>query len=303
MKALRYEHHGGPEVLQIAEVDEPHAGPGQVRIAVRAAGVNPVDWKQRKGLMKVKLPKTPGSDVAGIVDEVGSDVPGVSVGEEVFGAAVTGGAAQYAVLYAFAVKPAAMSFEEAAGLPVAVETSVRVLELLGISEGDTLVINAAAGGVGSAAVQLARARGITVIGTASPDNHDYLRGLGATPTTYGEGLPERVGALAPGGVDYAFDAGGRGALPELIEITGGPDRVVTIADFPGAQATGVRFTGGAGGQSRAWHALAEAAELYERGELSMPVARTFPLEQGAEAHRVSEEGHVRGKLVLVVDPA
>jgi len=299
MRALQYAEYGPPEVLRVVDVEEPHAGTGQIRIAVKAAGVNPVDWKLRQGLMKRSLPAIPGSDVAGVVDEVGADVAGVSAGAAVFGFAVSGAAAQYAVMAHFAAMPAGMPFAEAAGLPVAVETAVRVLGLLGLATGQTLLINAAAGGVGVAAVQLARARGISVIGTASPDNHEFLRSLGAIPTTYGESLPERVGRLAPQGVDAAFDAAGRGALPELIAITGDADRVVTIAD-PEAGKYGVRFTGGAG-DARAWPALAEAAELYARGEFSMPVAQTFPLAEGAQAHRVSEAGHVRGKLVLLVD--
>jgi NADPH:quinone reductase-like Zn-dependent oxidoreductase len=298
MKALQYAEHGGPEVLHVVEVEDPHAGPGQVRIAVKAVGVNPVDWKLRKGLFPAGLPRIPGSDVSGVVDEIGEGVTGVSVGAEVFGFAVGGGSAQYAVVEHFAVKPAGMSWEEAAGLPVPVETAVRVLDLLGVHSGQTLVVNAATGGVGTAAVQLARARGVTVIGTASEGNHEFLRSLGATPTTYGPGLVERVRALAPQGVDFAFDASGRGALPDLIEITGGPERVVTIAD-PEAQTYGVRYTGG--GEGRALHALAEAAELYERGQFSLPVARTFRLAEGPEAHRISEEGHVRGKLVIRVD--
>jgi len=299
MRALQYAEYGPPEVLRVVDVEEPHAVARQIRVAVKAVGVNPVDWKVRKGLMKGALPAIPGSDVAGVVDEVGADVAGVSTGDEVFGFAVSGGTAQYAVVGHFAAMPAGMSFAEAAGLPVAVETAVRVFGLLGLSAGQTLLINAATGGVGVAAVQLARARGVRVIGTASPGNHEFLRTLGATPTTYGEGLPERVARLAPQGVDAAFDAGGRGALPELIAITGDAQRVVTIAD-PEAGRYGVRFTGGAG-DARAWPALAEAAELYARGEFSMPVAQTFPLAEGAQAHRVSEAGHVRGKLVLIVD--
>src|SRR5450759_3504382 len=270
MRALQYAEYGPPEVLRVVDVEEPHAGTGQIRIAVKAAGVNPVDWKLRQGLMKRSLPAIPGSDVAGVVDEVGADVAGVSAGAAVFGFAVSGAAAQYAVMAHFAAMPAGMPFAEAAGLPVAVETAVRVLGLLGLATGQTLLINAAAGGVGVAAVQLARARGISVIGTASPDNHEFLRTLGATPTTYGESLPERVGRLAPQGVDAAFDAARRGALPELIAITGVADRVVTIAD-PKAGKYGVRFTGGAG-DARAWPALAGAAEVYAPGEFSMPVA-------------------------------
>ena len=167
--------------------------------------------------------------------------------------------------------------------------------------GSTLLINGASGSVGSAAVQLAVVRGARVIGTASPANHEYLRSLGAEPVAYGEGLAERVRALAPDGVDVALDVAGSGVLPELIELAGGPEHVVTIADFGGAQEHGVRFSSGDAG--RAVHALAEIGELIESGRFSLPVAQTFPLADVAEAHRVSEQGHVRGKLVLLVDQA
>ena len=299
MKALQYAEYGDPNVLRVIDVNEPHAGPGQIRVAVRAVGINPVDWKLRKGVFKAGLPAITGSDVSGVVDEIGDGVTDVSVGDEVFGVAVSGGAAEDAVLENYAVKPAGMPFDEAAGLPVPVETAARTFQVLGLSSSQTLLINGAAGGVGSAAVQLARARGATVIGTASAGNHDHLRSLGAIPTTYGDGLPARVKELASQGVDAALDAAGRGALPDLIEITGSPDRVVTIAD-PQAGQYGVRYTSGRSGEIRAWHALAEAAELWERGQLSMPVAQTFPLAEGPRAHRLSEEGHVRGKLVLLV---
>jgi NADPH:quinone reductase-like Zn-dependent oxidoreductase len=300
MKALRFTEYGGPEVLRVVDVEEPHAGPGQIRVAVKAVGVNPVDWKGRSGRFKAPLPATTGSDVAGVVDEIGEGVTAVSIGDEVFGMATSGGAAQFALLRNFAIKPADMSFEEAAGLPVPAETAVRVLEMLDLEPSQTLLINAAAGGVGSAAVQFARARGLTVIGTASPANHDYLRSLGATPTTYGDGLPARVKDLAPQGVDAAFDAAGRGALPDLIEITGDAAKVITIAD-PQAEQYGVRYSSGRGSGDRAWHALPEAVELWQQGKFTMPIARAFALAEGPEAHRLSEEGHVRGKLVLLVD--
>jgi NADPH:quinone reductase-like Zn-dependent oxidoreductase len=298
MKALQFSEFGGPEVLRVVEVAEPHAAPGQIRIAVRAVGINPFDWKLRQGRFKGTLPVITGSDVAGVVDEVGDGVSNVSVGDEVFGFALSGGAAEYARLRNYAIKPAGMPFEEAAGLPVPVETAVRAMDLLGVSAGQTLLVNAAAGGVGSAVVQLARARNATVIGTASPRNHEYLRSLGAVPTTYGDGLPARVRELAPRGVDLALDVAGRGALPDLIEITGSPDRVVTTAD-PQAEQLGVRYASGRGNDDRAWHALPEAAALWERGQFSMPV-QTFSLADGLVAHRLSEEGHVRGKLVLLV---
>jgi NADPH:quinone reductase-like Zn-dependent oxidoreductase len=194
-------------------------------------------------------------------------------------------------------KPAGLSWEQAAGLPVAAETSVRVFKVLGgVGAGQTLLINGAAGGVGAVAVQMAVARGARVVGTASERNHDFLRTLGAEPTTYGPGLVERVSALAPDGVDLAFDTAGQGGVPDLITLTGDPARVATIADF-GAAALGVKVTGGADG--RAVEALGEAAELNEAGRLQLPVEQIFTFADAAEAHRVSQDGHVRGKLILV----
>jgi NADPH:quinone reductase-like Zn-dependent oxidoreductase len=171
--------------------------------------------------------------------------------------------------------------------------------MLGVSQGTTLLINGAAGAVGSSAVQLARLRGARVIGTASPNNHEYLRSLGAEPTTYGDRLTDQVREIAPGGVDAALDAAGGGALPALVELSGGPGRVVTIADYAGAQETGAQFSGGMGTE-RAVHALREIGPLIESGSFSLPVAQTFPLEKIADAHGLSQEGHVRGKLVLLV---
>jgi NADPH:quinone reductase-like Zn-dependent oxidoreductase len=297
MKAVIFDKYGGPDELYVGEVAEPHAGPGQIRVAMRASGVNPADWKQRSGalaqVMPVELPKILGYDGAGVVDEVG-DGADASVGDEVFGFGIGYTAAEYALFDDFAKKPSGLSFEEAAGYPVAVETSVRAIELLGLQPSQTLLINGAAGGVGAAAVQIARARGARVIGTASEGNHDFLRELGAEPTTYGDGLVERVREL--GGADLAFDTAGRGAIPDLVEIAGSPDAVITIADYEAPQ-YGVRVTGGQDG--RYAQALAEAAKLWEEGKLSLPVARTFSFAEAADAHRLSEEGHVRGKLVLV----
>jgi NADPH:quinone reductase-like Zn-dependent oxidoreductase len=190
-----------------------------------------------------------------------------------------------------------MGWAEAAALPLGAETAARALDLLGVSEGTTLVVEGAAGGVGSAAVQLATARGATVIGTASERNHEYLRRLGAVPTTYGEGLVERVRELAPGGVDAVLDTAGKGSLPQLVQLVDDPALVVSIADFS-APSYGARVTSGGG--ERAAYAIAEAARLYEQGRYVIEVERTFPLAEGAEAHRLSESGHVRGKLVLLV---
>jgi NADPH:quinone reductase-like Zn-dependent oxidoreductase len=302
VKAVTFTEYGDPEVLRVADVEEPHAGPGQVRVAVRAAGVNPIDWKVRSGalreIMPVSFPVIDGREAAGVVDEVGPEVTGATVGDEVFGFAVGGAAAERAILDDFARKPASVAWEQAAGLPVASETSVRVFTVLGgVNEGQTLVINGAAGGVGSVAVQLARARGARVIGTASEANHEFLRSLGAQPTTYGEGMVERVRALAPDGVDLAFDTAGRG-MADLIALTGDPARVATIADF-GAAALGVKVTGGDDG--RATEALAEAAALIDAGRAYVPIAGTYPFTDAADAHRASAGGHVRGKLILIPD--
>jgi len=306
VKAARFSRFGGPEVLEIVDLPDPHPGPGQVRIAVRAAGVNPSDWKKREGLMDPELPQTMGYEAAGVVDELGEGVADVAVGDRVFGLSAEGAAqAELTVLSFYAPIPPSLTFAGAAALPAAVETATRALDQLGVGarvgRGSTLLINGASGSVGSAAVQLALARGVRVIGTASPANHDYLRSLRAEPVAYGEGLAGRVRALAPDGVDAALDVAGSGVLPELIELADGSEYVVTIADFRGAQEHGVRFSRGDAG--RAVHALAEIGELIESGRFSLPVAQTFPLAEIAQAHRAGEDGQVRGKLVLVIGPA
>jgi len=303
MNAVTFSKYGGPEVLEVSEVDEPHPGQGEVRIRVAAAALNPFDWKVRSGMLaQGSQPESPivdGREAAGVVDEVGDGVTDTQVGDEVFGWAVGGAAAEYAVLDAWELKPAELSFEEAAALPVAVETSVRVFSVLGgPHEGQTILINGAAGGVGAMAVQFAKARGARVIGTASERNHDYLRELGAEPTTYGEGLVERVRELAPDGVDLAFDTAGKGDIPALIELTGDPARVATIADFGAAQ-LGVKVTGGAEG--RFTEALHEAAEMARQGRLRVTIAATYPFSRAGDAHRQSQEGHTRGKIVLLPD--
>ncbi|RIJ78094.1 NADP-dependent oxidoreductase [Nakamurella silvestris] len=299
MKAVQFDAFGDADVLGVAEVPAPHAGPGQVRIAVKAASVNPIDWKVRRGYMEqvypTPLPAVIGSDAAGVVDEVGEGVEGFAVGDEVFGAG-SAATAEFAVLDHFAVKPAGLPFAEAAGYPGVTETVVRVFRLLDVKDGQTIVVNGAAGGVGAAAVQFAVARGATVIGTASEGNHEYLRSLGAVPTTYGAGLVDRVRALAPQGVDVALDTAGQGAVADLIELTGVPANVVSIADFA-APKLGARVTTGA--DERGFESLGQAAALFEDGRFTLPVARTFTFDQAAEAHRESEAGHVRGKLVIL----
>lgn len=300
MKAVRFHRFGGPEVLELVDLPDPHPGPGQVRIAVRAAGVNPSDWKKRQGLMDEELPQTLGYEAAGVVDELGAGVADVAVGDRVFGFCLDGAAqAELAVLAHYAPIPPSLDFPDAAALPAAVETATRALDQLGVGSGSRLLVNGASGSVGGAAVQLAVERGARVIGTARPANHEYLRSLGAEPVAYGEGLVERVRGIAPDGVDLALDVAGSGVLPELIELAGGPEQVLTVADFLGAREHGVRFSRGDDG--RALHALAGISELIEAGRFSLPVAGTFRLADVAQAHRAGEAGHARGKLVLLVD--
>lgn len=292
MKAVRFSRFGDPSVLELVELPDPVPGPGEVLVAVRAAGVNASDWKKRQGLMDPELPQTLGYEAAGVVSALGAGVADVAVGDRVFGFSLSGAAqATMAVLAAYAPVPSALSFAEAAALPAAAETAARGLDQLGVSGGTTVLVNGASGSVGSAAVQLAVMRGARVIGTASPSNFDYLRSLGAEPVAYGAGLGDGVRALVPNGVDAALDVAGGGALPDLIALAGDPSRVVTLADFAGAAEYGVRFSRGEDG--RALYAL--------RSGISVRVARTFPLAEVAAAHRFGEAGGVRGKLVLTVD--
>lgn len=302
MQAIVFEEYGGPEVLQLADIEQPEPAPGQIRASVRAAGVNPADWKIRKGWMDevfpTRFPAVPGTEFSGVVDAVGDGVIGLSVGDEVLGWSVGGAYAQYALATLVVPKPAGLSWDVAAALPVAGETARRVLDDLALKEGDTLLVHGAAGSVGSMAVQLAAARGATVIGTASPANHDYVRLLGATPVAYGDGLVERVRAVAPQGVDAVFDAAGKGALPDSITLRGGTtDRVITIAD-PTAAEHGVAFSSGGSTPEESRAALTEQARQAADGTLRVLVAQTYPLAEGARAQSASESGHTRGKLII-----
>ncbi len=300
MKAVQFNKYGGPEVLHVVEVEEPHAGPSQVRIAVRAAGVNPSDWKDRAGDARdstpVPLPSGVGFEASGIVDEVGPGVSNVSAGDAVFGYGANT-VAQYAVLTHWAHKPAALSFEVAGGLPVIAETAWRCLEQVGAEYGETLLVSGAAGGVGAAVIQFARLRGMTVIGTASAPKHDYLRRLGAIATTYGPRLVERVKDLAPEGVDRALDLAGSGIIPELIEIVGDPSRVLSAADLSAPQ-YGAKFC--YGHPKDPGRVFAEVARLCSEGRFRLHVEQTFPLEQTAQAQELSAKGHVTGKLIIAV---
>ena len=300
--AAVFDRYGPPDVLRLAEVPERHAGPGQVRVRVRAAGVQPFDVKLRSGAMAgmvpVTFPQTIGNEYAGVVDEVGDGVTGLAVGAEVLGSTMLGGQAQQVVVPADTVvaKPAVLDFPRAAALVAAAQTASGALRELRVTAGDTLLVHAAAGSVGTVAVQLARLAGATVIGTASPANHDYLRELGAIPVAYGDGLVDRVRAAAPGGVDVALDAVGGAAISASVELVADRDRIGTIVDDRLATGYGVRVVRAGRSPAR----LADVVALAAEDRLVMPV-RTYPLDEVAEAHRAVESGHGRGKVVVVVD--
>lgn len=308
MKAMIVEKFGGPEVLHVAELPEPHPGAGQVRVRIKAVGVNPFETKVRCGAMEAMfhtaLPAILGSEIAGVVDEVGAGA-GFALGDEVFGWAETGAYAEFALAKTLARKPPALAWDAAVALPVAGETAERGLTLLAVAAGETVLIHGGASAVGAIAVQLAVQRGATVIATASESNHDYLRSLGARPLTYGAGLVARVAALelaqkpnAPFGIDAVFDVTGKGALPDSLALRGSNDRVLTIAD-PDAGKLGVRFSSGTA-KDRSAEALAGLAAKVVAGTLLVTIAAHFPLADTAAAHAMSAKAHHRGKIVLVV---
>jgi NADPH:quinone reductase-like Zn-dependent oxidoreductase len=297
MRAVVFDEFGGPEVLHLGDVPEPEAGPGQVRVRVEAVGMNTFDGKVRSGAMetafRTRLPAVPGLEVAGIVDQVGADVAGVAIGDRVAGPAGRG-AAELAVLRVWAPVPDGMDATQAAALPVVAETSRRALRILDLKPGETLLVHGASGGVGGLATQLAVAAGVRVIGTASAANHERVAGYGATPTTYGEGVVDRVRALAPA-VDAVLDSAGSGVLPDSIELRGGTDRVLTLAD-PAAYELGVELS------ERSEHSaevLAEVMGMVARGEVTVPVAKVLSFAEAAQAQSLVDGGHAGGKVVLV----
>jgi NADPH:quinone reductase-like Zn-dependent oxidoreductase len=299
MRALQFSEYGDPEVLTWGDAPLPHAEVGEIRINVRAASVNPLDWKILSGAMSGGQPLAGpgylGFDAAGVVDEVGEVVSGVSVGDEVFGRGQNT-QAECAVLNAWAVKPSSIDWAVAAAAGVTGETSERGLRLLDVKSGETIFIDGGAGGVGAVAVQMAVARGARVIASSSEANHGYLREIGAIPVLYGEGVGGRVRAAAGGRVDAVFDVAGKTPVEELVSLVSEPSQVVSIANFAAAQA-GARVTGG-GADSKPMEALAEVAELLAENKLVIKV-QTFPFDRAAEAYRISQDGHVRGKLVLI----
>ncbi|MBO0594890.1 NADP-dependent oxidoreductase [Nesterenkonia sp. E16_7] len=300
MRAARYHQYGEPDVIHIEEVSAPQVPAHGIRIKTRAASVNPVDTILRSGraqeLLPLELPAIPGRDAAGIVEEVGVDVTGVKVGDAVFGlGGVSDTTAEYSVLTAWARIPSTWSFEQAAAAGLASNTAVRGLDSLGDLKEKTLLIDGAAGSVGSAAASIAISRGAKVIGTANQRNHAFLKSIGVIATPYGPGLAERVAGLAPQGVDVALDAAGAGSLPELVRITGGPERVTTVADHT-APTIGVRLVNAENESGT----LEVAAALGEAGLYLPRIARSFPLDQTIEAHILAQGAGTQGKVVVAI---
>ncbi len=299
MYALQFHEYGGPEVISLGDAPEPHPGTGQVRIKVRAASLNGIDWKTRAGYLSGGKPLDGvgylGWDAAGVVDEVGESVTGVSVGDDVFGIGKNT-QAEFALLNHWTAKPSSVDWSVAAAAGVAVETAERSLRLLGVHAGSTVFIDGGAGGVGAVASQMAIAAGATVLASASQDNHDYLREIGATPVLYGEGLVNRVRAVPGAQIDAVLDVAGKSPIEDLIALAPEPSQVLTIANYAVGD-SGARMSGG-GADAHHEAALALGAQLLADSRLVIKV-QTFPFDRFDEAYRIVESGHVRGKVVLV----
>jgi NADPH:quinone reductase-like Zn-dependent oxidoreductase len=307
MKAVRFDDYGDVSVLKVEDVPVPDPGPGQVLVRVRAAGINPGEAKIREGLMAAQWPSTfpsgEGSDLAGVVDRLGSGVTTVAPGDEVIGWVDTRSSqAEYAVVDAgnLTPKPAGVSWEAAGALPVAGFTAWAAVRSVSLKPGDILVVTGAAGGVGSLTVQLAKRAGATVIGLASPANHDWLRRHGVIPVSYGDGVADRIREAVPAGqrADAFIDTYGEDYVEfALNELKVAPARVDTIVRFDAVQQYGVKSEGNAVGASA--ETLRELAGLIAAGELEVPIAATYPLDQVREAYTRLGAGHILGKIVLI----
>jgi NADPH:quinone reductase-like Zn-dependent oxidoreductase len=303
-KAVRFDHYGGPEVLEVVDVDAPAPGEGEVVVRVEATGINPGEAAIRSGALHALWPATfpsgEGSDLAGVVTEVGSGVDAVSVGDEVIG--YTDERASHAELVAvdaehLTPRPGAVPWEVAGSLYVVGATAYAAVRAVGLREGDVVVVSGAAGGVGTLVVQLARNAGATVVGLASEDHHDWLREHGALPVTYGDGVAERIRTAAGGRVDAFIDLFGSGYVELAIELGVTPERIDTIADPTAPERhPGVKIDGNLAGASP--ETLAELAALIAEGRLEVPIARVYPLAEVREAYTELERRHTLGKIVL-----
>ncbi|MEE1772571.1 NADP-dependent oxidoreductase [Streptomyces sp. JV185] len=302
-KAYVFTRNGGPEVEAFIEQDVPVPGPGELLVAVRAAGVNPVDWKLRDGYVRPgsepqSFPAVFGSEAAGVVEGIGPDVEGFAIGDEVFGNPVTGGYAEYTLLpvAVTAHKPAGLSFTDAAVLPVAAATAYDGVRQLGLASGATLLITGAGGGVGTAAVQLARRGGVHVIGVASAAKKDFVESLGAVHIESGPGLADRVRAAAPDGVDAVFDLAGGDTLRAVAPLLADPAALISAGGKPLA----VELGGAPVTRARTAAVLDEVANLVVTGVLRTHVNRAYPLTGAGDALRAVEDGHALGKTVIEV---
>lgn len=310
MKAVRFDHYGDIDVLEVLEVPDPVAGEGEVLVRVKAAGINPGEAVIRNGLLDARWPATfpsgEGSDLAGVVEDIGSGVERWSTGDEVIG--FTDDRASHAELVLvdadnLTEKPSGVAWDAGGALHVAGGTAWAAVHAVGASGGDVVVISGAAGGVGTIAVQLALVAGATVIGLASEPHHDWLREHGAIPVSYGDGdsdgVAERIREAAGGPVDALIDTFGAGYVELGIDLGIAPERIDTIADFAGAARHGAKTDGSAVGSSAA--VLAELAQLIAGGKLEIPIAAEYPLEEVRDAFRELEHRHTLGKIVLRPD--
>ncbi|GLQ89033.1 NADP-dependent oxidoreductase [Dyella flagellata] len=302
-RAVIFEAYGPPEVLKMAEKPRPNPKEGEVLVNVEAAGVQPFDTAYRSGALRqwapAKFPQSLGLEFAGTIGETGGKVAGFDTGDAILGWSLDGAYAEMIVVPAgqFVRKPDAMSWPEAGALSASGQAASTALDALALRAGQTLIVHAAAGGVGSFAVQIAAAHGVRVIGTASPDNHAYLRELGAIPVDYHGDLEGNLRRAAPEGIDAALIAvGGEEPIRTSVALTSDAARVVTLAFDPASERYGVKRIG----TQRSTERLASLVALYEAGKLRVPVGRVFALEAAADAHRHVETGHSRGKTVLVM---
>ena len=304
-KAVQFDRYGGIDVLEVRDVPRPEPGPGQVLVAVRAAGINISEAKIRAGVVRAIFPATfpsgQGSDLAGVVEKVGQGVSGVAVGDEVIGYTDNRASqAEYVLVEAanLTPKPAEVPWEVAGALFVAGVTGVATVRAVAPTAGETVVIAGAGGGVGVFAVQLAVRTGARVVGLASERHHAWLRQRGAVPIAYGDGVSQRISAAADETPVAAFiDLVGDGYVELALQLGIAKERIDTIVDFPASRKYGVKFEGGAAAASAA--TLAELARAVAAGEIVVPIQRTYPLDEVRAAYTELEAGHVAGKIILI----
>ncbi len=304
VRAVRFDRYGGTDVLRVVEVDDPRLAPGEALVRVKAAGINPGEASIREGRLHERFPAAfpsgEGSDFAGVVEEAGERVETWVPGDEVIG--WTDARASHAELVVapsehLTRRPADVPWEVAGALPIAGATAWAAVRAVALQAGETVAVSAAAGGVGSIAVQLAGRAGARVLGIAGAANADWLRAHGVAPVAYGDGLEQRLRDAAPQGIDAFIDAFGGGYVELALRLGAEPQRIDTIIDYEAAQRAGAKTDGSAAGLSA--RVLADLARMIARGELEVPIAASYPLERVRDAYAELERRHTRGKIVLV----